>query len=69
MSNPIRYSQPPVELHLDAWLLDGVPAPSCKVCAALDFQRSQARKRNDWASACAAAREIRNHRRGHGEPL
>ncbi|WP_030991552.1 hypothetical protein [Streptomyces sp. NRRL S-1813] len=67
MISLIWYTQPPVELPLDGWLLEGEPVPDCKVCAALDLQRSWARKRNDWAAACAAAREIRNHGRGHDE--
>ncbi len=61
MTDPVSYSQKPVELPLDGWLLEGTPASDCKVCAALDVQRGQARKRNDWAAACSAAREIRNH--------
>ncbi|AWN32235.1 hypothetical protein DKG71_23340 [Streptomyces sp. NEAU-S7GS2] len=65
MTSLIRYSQPPIELPWDDWLLEGEPTPGCKVCGALDLQRSQARKRNDWAAACAAAREIRNHGHGH----
>ncbi|PBC84627.1 hypothetical protein SAMN05428940_4648 [Streptomyces sp. 2133.1] len=65
MTSPIRYSQPPIELPLDGWLLEGEPATGCKVCGALDLQRSQAEKRNDWVAACAAAREIRNHGQGH----
>lgn len=67
MTSPIRYSQPPIELPVDHWLLDGKPVPGCKVCGALDLQRSQARERSDWAVACAAAREIRSHRREHEE--
>ncbi|SEE68264.1 hypothetical protein SAMN05428954_3471 [Streptomyces sp. 2112.3] len=63
MTSPIRYSRPPVELPLDGWLLEGEPAPGCTVCDALDLQRAQALERNDWAAACTAAREIRNH--GH----
>ncbi len=61
MTSPIRYSQPPVELSVDGWLLEGEPEPGCGVCSALVLQRAEARKRNDWTAACAAAREIRNH--------
>ncbi|PJN37200.1 hypothetical protein CG747_29680 [Streptomyces sp. CB02959] len=67
MTSPIRYSQQPVELPLDGWLLEGNPAPGCAVCDALGLQREQARKRSDWATSYAAAREIRNHDGGHGE--
>ncbi|GAU65070.1 hypothetical protein SSP35_01_04070 [Streptomyces sp. NBRC 110611] len=68
MSEPTKYSTRPVVLPgaVDAWLLEGTPAPGCKVCAALSVQRTEARARNDWAAACAAAREIRNHGHGHG---
>ncbi|MFE7313837.1 hypothetical protein ACFU7T_12120 [Streptomyces sp. NPDC057555] len=65
MSNLTRDSEPPVELPLDGWLLEGEPAPGCGVCNALHLQRRQALERNDWAAACAAAREIRDHGRGH----
>ncbi len=67
MTNPIRYSQPPVELPLDDWLLEGEPVPGCNVCDALGRRRSAALKRNDKAEACSAAREIRDHGRGHAK--
>ncbi|MFE5740666.1 hypothetical protein [Streptomyces celluloflavus] len=61
MSDPTRYSEPPVELPLDGRLLEGIPAQGCGACNTLDLHRGQARERGDWAAACAAAREIRNH--------
>lgn len=67
MSTPIRYSQEPVELSLDGWLLEGTPVPGCKTCAASCDRRSRALKRKDWRVACAAARDIRNHGREHSE--
>lgn len=65
MSDPVRYSQKPVELPLDPWLLEGVPALGCKQCAASDQERSQALKQNDWRAACAAARDVRRHHQNH----
>ncbi|RXS85541.1 hypothetical protein EST92_07725 [Streptomyces sp. TM32] len=67
MTNPRTYQETPPESPLDGRLLEGDPAIGCKVCTALAVQRREARARNDWAAACAAAREIRNHGRGHGE--
>lgn len=67
MSTPIRYSQNPVELPLDAWLVEGTPAFGCKKCATSDERRSRALKRKDWRVACEAARGIRNHDRDHSE--
>lgn len=67
MTSPIRHSQKPVELPPDGWLLEGEPVPGCKVCGAVGLQRSAALKGNDKAEACTAAREIRDHGRGHAE--
>lgn len=52
MTSPIRYSQPPVELSVDRWLLEDEAAVGCGVCSALVLQREEARQRNDWAAAC-----------------
>lgn len=65
MTEPVRYSQEPVELPLDPWILTGKPKPDCEVCESQATQRNQALKQNDWRSACAADRRIRNHEGGH----
>ncbi|GAU65103.1 hypothetical protein SSP35_01_04400 [Streptomyces sp. NBRC 110611] len=65
MTSPIRYSQDPVQLPLDQWLVEGHPVPGCKKCAVSDERRSEAVSRKDWRAACAAARDIRSHNESH----
>ncbi|MEU5306262.1 hypothetical protein ACH4YO_19060 [Streptomyces noursei] len=65
MSNPNRYSENPVELPLDGWLVEGHPVRGCKPCAASHNKRDQALKRNDWRAAGAAAADIRSHKQSH----
>lgn len=69
MTTPIRYSQDPIELPLEPWLLEGSPVPGCEECATRAEKRDRARNAGDWKTACAAARGIRNHRRGHQETV
>ncbi|MEU7636596.1 MULTISPECIES: hypothetical protein [unclassified Streptomyces] len=69
MTTPSRYSTTPVELDLDAWLLEGDAASGCASCASLAAKRDQAAKVGDWKTACNAARGIRNHHDGHRETL
>lgn len=61
MSEPTRYSTPPVDLPIDPWLLEGIPVNGCGVCMALARQRKEALTRSDRSKAYEAAAEIRNH--------
>ncbi|WTD03191.1 hypothetical protein OH717_11750 [Streptomyces albidoflavus] len=51
-----------MELPIDPWLLEGTPAPHCKVCAALAREREEALAYGDRSKAFEAGAEIRNHR-------
>ncbi|MBV7254661.1 MULTISPECIES: hypothetical protein [Streptomyces] len=61
MAEPRTYPSPPVELPIDPWLLEGTPAPRCKVCAALAHEREEALAHGDRSKAYEVSREIRNH--------
>jgi hypothetical protein len=58
--------EPPVELPvgLNAWLLDCVPAPGCKVCATNWSQLSAAKDDGNIAQAARHATLIRDHASG-----
>ncbi|MFD0007155.1 hypothetical protein ACFVJ4_32655 [Streptomyces sp. NPDC127178] len=58
--------EPPVVLPvgLNAWLVDCVPAPGCKVCAANWRQVNAAKDEGDIAQAARHATEIRDHASG-----
>lgn len=58
--------EPPVELPVgfNAWLLDCVPAPGCKVCAANWRQLTAARNKGNITKAATHATEIRDHAGG-----
>uniref|UniRef100_A0AAU2UZ99 Uncharacterized protein n=1 Tax=Streptomyces sp. NBC_00003 TaxID=2903608 RepID=A0AAU2UZ99_9ACTN len=64
MTEPISYSQIPVELPLDPWLYAYDKPIDCDVCAALDKQCQEAIRQNQHRVAYGAAEEIR---RGHPE--
>ncbi|MFJ8311899.1 MULTISPECIES: hypothetical protein [unclassified Streptomyces] len=66
MSDPVRYSQAPVELPLDdGWLYGYVKPQGCGVCEALDQQVRAAIQRGQHRAAYEAAEEIRAHGDGH----
>jgi hypothetical protein len=56
----------PVELPIgfNAWLLDCVLAPGCKVCAANWKQLNSAKDAGDISKAARHATEIRDHASG-----
>ncbi|MFI9172538.1 hypothetical protein [Streptomyces lincolnensis] len=58
--------EPPVVLPigLNTWLLDCVPAPDCKVCAANWRQLNAANDDGDIVKASRHATEIRDHASG-----
>ncbi|MCK2143130.1 MULTISPECIES: hypothetical protein [Streptomyces] len=62
MADPRTYPSPPVELPIEPWLLEGKPAPGCKVCTALAREREEALAQGDRSKAYEVSREIRNHR-------
>ncbi|MFH8471350.1 hypothetical protein [Streptomyces sp. NPDC018000] len=62
MTEPTRYSTPPIDLPLDPWLLEGTPVNGCKICMALARERKAALSRKDMTKAYETSREIRNHR-------
>ncbi|MEV5288546.1 hypothetical protein [Streptomyces albidoflavus] len=62
MSEPRTYPSPPAELPIEPWLLEGEPAPGCKVCTALAREREEALAYGDRSKAYEVSREIRNHR-------
>lgn len=64
MTEPTRYSTPPIELPLDPWLLAGMPVSGCAVCMALARERKAALGRGDMTRAYEVSREIRSHPHG-----
>ncbi len=56
----------PIELPvgLNAWLLDCVPVPHCKVCAANWRQLNSRKEQGDITQAAKHATEIRGHASG-----
>jgi hypothetical protein len=65
MSEPTRYHTAPLELPIDNWLFEAHPANGCGVCAALDRDLGEARRRGEDRKAFLVAAEIRNHPRDH----
>ncbi|MEU8693014.1 hypothetical protein [Streptomyces sp. NPDC048665] len=60
MTSPKTYPSDPIELplRLDA---DPKPAADCRVCQALDKQRSEARAKHNMSKVSDLNIEIRNH--------
>jgi hypothetical protein len=58
--------EPPVELPVgfEAWLLDCLPVPGCKVCAANWKHLKAAKDDGDITKASRHATEIRDHAGG-----
>ncbi|MER7550185.1 MULTISPECIES: hypothetical protein [Streptomyces griseus group] len=64
MSEPMRYSTPPVELPL--WMdRDPVPAEGCAGCAELAAVRSRARAVGDMTTVSDCNVYLRRHPEGH----
>ncbi|NGO69054.1 hypothetical protein [Streptomyces boncukensis] len=61
MTEPTRYSAPPIVLPLEPWLLEARPVPGCDVCGALDRQLQAALDAGDTRYAAECAHEIRLH--------
>ncbi|MDO0937394.1 hypothetical protein QQY66_38820 [Streptomyces sp. DG2A-72] len=65
-TRPKTTQEPPVVLPvgLNAWLLDCVPVPGCKVCAANWRQLNAAKHKGDITQAAKHATEVRDHASG-----
>ncbi|MGW2860326.1 hypothetical protein [Streptomyces sp. NPDC001205] len=61
MTEPVRYSENPVELPIDSWLYVTHEIPECGVCIALAHEVKKALEQGRHRSAFDASREIRNH--------
>jgi alkylhydroperoxidase family enzyme len=64
VTEPTRYSTPPVELPIEPWLLDCSPVNGCGVCMALVRERRSALSGGDQRKAYEVSAEIRNHPHG-----
>jgi hypothetical protein len=61
MTEPLKYSQAPVELPLDDWLYEARPKPGCQTCTdAVKALKAAKRAGNAW-DRFEAARQIRSH--------
>lgn len=60
MSEPTRYTTPPVELPL-RFDEDPSAVPGCDVCAALDKERGEAKAEGDGSKVSDLNVEIRSH--------
>ncbi|GAU64853.1 Syd protein [Streptomyces sp. NBRC 110611] len=68
MTSPIRYSQRPVELPLDGWLVEEELALSCEKCtecAELERGRKQAEAEGDFSRVTDFNVLIVRHRMTH----
>ncbi|MEV4942899.1 MULTISPECIES: hypothetical protein [Streptomyces] len=64
MSEPTRYSTPPIELPLDLER-EPDPAEGCAGCAELAAVRGRARVVGDWATVSDCNIFMRRHPEGH----
>jgi hypothetical protein len=61
VTESIRYSQPPVELPLDAWMYDGTPVKGCATCAEAASALEEAKESHNASKRFEAGRIIRAH--------
>ncbi|MGW4629447.1 hypothetical protein [Streptomyces rubiginosohelvolus] len=65
MSEPMRYSAPPVELPLGMDVADPEPVEGCAGCAELAAVRSRARAVGDMTTMSDCNVYLRRHPQGH----
>lgn len=64
MSEPTRYSTPPIELPLDLER-EPDPASGCAGCVELEAVRARARVVGDWTTVSDCNVYLRRHPEGH----
>lgn len=69
MTEPIRYTQAPVELPLDSWLYSARPVVGCKVCEEAETALVDAKQSGNAWARFEAARTIRRHPHGEADAV